>query len=53
MGRATPLMKLASSLAAVDVKLCDHIIFSREDHMRMSQGKNSRRDYYVFSRSEL
>ncbi|MBQ6066198.1 MAG: DNA repair protein RadC [Clostridia bacterium] len=44
--------QLASSLSAVGVKLCDHIIFSRDDYMRMSQGKNSRRDYYVFSKSE-
>lgn len=41
--------RLAASLNAVGVGLCDHIIFSREDHMRMSRGKNTQRDYYVFS----
>ena len=40
--------KLAASLNAVGVKLCDHIIFSREEYIRMSRVKNARRDYYYF-----
>ena len=41
--------KLAASLNAMGVRLCDHIIFSREDHIRMSRAKNARRDYYLFT----
>ena len=40
--------KLAAALNAVGVSLCDHIIFSREDHVRMSRMKTSQRSYYVF-----
>ena len=40
--------KLAASLNAVGVSLCDHIIFSREDFIRMSRAKKSQRRYYVF-----
>ena len=40
--------KLAASLNAMGIRLCDHIIFSREDHIRMSRVKTARRDYYVF-----
>ena len=40
--------RLATALDAVGVRLCDHIIFSREDHIRMSRAGNARRGYYVF-----
>lgn len=40
--------KLAAALNAVGVSLCDHIIFSREDHIRMSRAKNSQRRYFVY-----
>ena len=40
--------KLAAALNAVGVRLCDHIIFSREDHIRMSRAKNSQRSYYDY-----
>lgn len=40
--------KLAAALNAVGVRLCDHLVFSREDCIRMSQAKNSKRNYYVF-----
>ncbi len=40
--------RLAAALNAVGVSLCDHLIFSREDHIRMSRAKNSQRRYFVF-----
>ncbi len=40
--------KLAAALNAVGVRLCDHLVFSREDCIRMSLAKNSRRSYYFF-----
>lgn len=40
--------RLAAALNALGVRLCDHIIFSREDSIRMSRAKNSKREYFVF-----
>ena len=40
--------KLAAALNAVGVSICDHIIFCRDDHVRMSHAKNVRRNYFVF-----
>ena len=40
--------RLADALTAINVRLCDHIIFSREDYARMSVCKNSQRPYFAF-----
>lgn len=38
----------ARLLNEVNVKLCDHLIFSKDDVCRMSSYSASKRDYYVF-----
>ena len=40
--------RLAAALNAVGVQLCDHLIFSRDDCVRMSRTKTAQRSYYVF-----
>ena len=40
--------KLAAALKAMGVRLCEHLIFSRGEYIRMSRAKNSQRDYYFY-----
>ena len=40
--------KLAEALKLIGVGLCDHLVFSGEDCMRMSARRNSHRPYYLF-----
>ena len=40
--------RLAAALGLINVRLCDHIIFSREDCVRMSRCRNSQRPYFAF-----
>ena len=44
--------RLAASLRLVNVGLCDHIIFSREDSVRMAACKNSAKPYYLFYKTK-
>ena len=44
--------RLAASLRLVGVGLCDHIIFSRGDSVRMAACKSSAKPYYLFYQTE-
>ena len=41
--------ELAIALSSVDIKLCDHIIFSRDEHIRMARNQKAKRQYFIFN----